>query len=185
MSCCQGHNRLREALIEKLLNDCEFPTMVGQQDGEVNIGPITPTVRNRRPYLGVSILRTQPLVRMVPTGWQKSRVMFYGISSDQIKATQLIDRMMCLVGSASDENCCPNRYYYDFSNDCINNKSTMFLFRRGIVFNNDLDTWTDSIEVEIIWNDCPCDNECKPFEIEVCEPFNPDCTDDPCDKGSC
>jgi hypothetical protein len=174
--------RLVEAIVEKLksIDDLVDLTRDGlsvEYTKEFKIGASTPNVKARTPFLGVSIVRTDPHNVSAPhTGWLRSRVKLCAFSRDDLVATLITDAVLGQV-IYEMHGMSQNRAYLNFSNDHITNSATVFIRRDELEFNDGQDYYESTIHLEVIWLDRPCEGDSCCPSVDLTCPDQVDCSD--------
>lgn len=184
--CGVGEYRLAEAIVNRLIEEPRLVALTNEGDSglhentafHIAVGYFNS--RERTPFLAVFIVDTEPQTADNPsTGWQRSVVRISAHSRDDIRSTLLLDWLVRMLTNWPD-----NRQYLDFTNQHVRIAGTRYLGRTGVMLsktreNEGKDTYSGTIEIEVIWLDVPCDGECQDTDQEVCEDL-PDCSE-PCE----
>jgi hypothetical protein len=174
--------RLIEAIVQKLesidnLVDLTKHGLSVEYTKEFKIGASSPNVKARTPFLGVSVVRTDPQNMAAPhTGWMRSRIKLCAFSRDELVATLILDAVFDQVVSQT-HGMSPNRGFLNFTNDHITNSGTVFIRREGVEFNDGQDYYESSLHLEVIWLDRPCEGDSRCPSVDLTCPDQVDCSD--------
>ena len=177
-----GEYRLVEAIVNKLqsidnLVDLTKHGLSLEYTKEFKIGAANPNVKARTPFLGVSIVRTDPLNMSAPhTGWLRSRVKLCAFSRDELVSTLILDAVMDQVITQTHDMSA-NRGYLNFTNNHITNSGTIFIRRDELEFNDGQDYYESTIHLEVIWLDQPCSGDICCPSVDLACPDQVDCSD--------
>lgn len=139
-----------EALLTKLRTDTGAGSLValtGHTSSAQRIVWAPKRVVAQYPALGVHIQAAIPLNKEVTT-YQTYFVHLTAYGKREPDAIRIADRVERLFHNVGGSN----RSYYDFSGSTIAVKSTRFVRRTQIKYDNDLDHWQDANYVEIVAN---------------------------------
>jgi hypothetical protein len=178
-----GHSNLYNAIYTDLAADATLVALVGDQaigeihDPEYRIGSDSPTTIQRSPYMGYSIVTSEPLLEDV-SSWRRSVVLFRASSTNRALAMKIADYMEDLLD--------PVCSYYNFSDSNITHSEGRFLRRitpQGELLADDL--WKEDILIEMIWAPFPCTGTETEPDVQNCAastdddlPYGNNCPDD-------
>ena len=159
--------QLNRQIVEKLRTDTGADNLVDLTKhgvgGVFRIERDTPEGREKRPFLGVSVFRSIPLIGSDATQVKKSRVFFHCVASNEIICEKIADRMEFLLHDETGE---ANTGFYDFSGPAIpgyvtsaadiSNRMTRWKDRNDAEKDQDTDEWEVRVEADVIWVDQPC-----------------------------
>lgn len=177
-----GEYRLVEAIVSKFqsipnLIDLTRDQLSVEYGKEYKIGAISPNVKGRTPYIGISVERTTPMSSMAQhTGWLRSNIKICAFSRDELVSTLMADAIINEVIHKTHDMSA-NRAYLNFSNDHITNSSTTFLRRLGVEFNDGQDYYESTLHLEVIWLDQPCEGDSCCPSVDLTCPDQVDCSD--------
>jgi hypothetical protein len=171
----------KDALFSALESNTTLTTLIGQGDIDPRTNQTSERVFESFPnFTGVvpaitfTILDVNPLTPDDPTnGHYNTLVLVNGVGSTQEEANILGDQIQSMFTDRPEF--APRNWFLDISTDCITSKHTKFISRlrsgrHGISRSNDeTDTYTDVIEVNFLWHNCPCDElRCEDTCPTVC-----------------
>ena len=146
--------QLIKQIVEKLRTDSgaadRLVELTKHRSNRIRIGRNMQPRKANLPYLGVEIEQSIPLNPSV-TSIQVADVRFGCYSADELTAIDIADRIEVLL----DDSTGTNRSFFDFSGSVsgdVRNKSTRFVSRDGIDFDEDNDVWSINVYADVIWD---------------------------------
>jgi hypothetical protein len=176
-------SNLKEAIAITLAAEPELAAVLNIGDNDiatnqpiVAIAEAMPDTPSTIPYVGFSIPETKPLTQDDPTvGGFKSKVLLTPVSHSSTTTTYIGDLLSRYIGARPVGESAD--WYYDFTTSCLLNRHTRLISRYKLTprrNNHEVDTFSEILEIEILWFDCMCDDT-------LCEDVPSDC---PVNTGS-
>jgi hypothetical protein len=149
----------------------------------ISIAERGPDTLGQLPYIGIEIADTVSLTPDHPiSGCYNSLIFIFVVGRSQKETNIIADEVHSMFTSKPIDS--SQKWFLDFSDDCIINKFTKFVSRlrfgrEGInKFDPDVESWVEAIEARVIWCDCPCSGMRCEDEPEVCPIETPDLDDE-------
>jgi hypothetical protein len=150
-----AHKNLYKAIIDTLRADTGAGSLVAMLDystSNYSIARDSPIVKEKTPFLGVSIVQSVPLIESATAKLQQAEVELKAHARSELTALEIADRVEYLV----HESLADDTSYYDFSDTNVSTRQTLFRSREAPYFDDLADVWSVQVVLDVIWINEPC-----------------------------
>jgi len=125
-------------------------TLTGHTIIKLRIARDRPPIKGDKPFLGITIVDSLPMLGPDVTHLQRSIVRFKCYAAVELTSIKLADRIEFLLHDSDPTS------FYDFSGNGISNRMTRFRQRFDREHDEDTDVWNSMVDANLIWLDTSC-----------------------------